>query len=394
MIDLGLNRSEFRGTFFEKQPLLRRSCFDSSPFSWRTIDEALDLQDPTPELLKILRGGRVDPASYVEEYVDIGLRRRRILKDRLYAHLEAGATLVLNRIELVSPRIREVCMEIGRLVGAQTTSNAYASFGPEAATNAHWDTHDVFIVQVRGRKHWRLYEPTHPLPISSQISNDRKAEMPRTPSLDTILAAGDVLYVPRGWWHRVTPIPEHDTIHLTVAVHTPLILDLLVWACATVLPHLIETRHSLLGDAEDSDRLSAAVAAASETLLHPATLQAFYARSRQRERVVSPFLVDPLLTQPHQTLPHDAKFRLNARYANGRESEIFINGQPFISRDQKKAVVQQLADAVNLDINELKAALPTLGQAEIIETLTALLRDDVIQIASNETHTRKQFKAA
>lgn len=380
MIDLGLTRAEFRNTYFERMPLLRRSCFDPSPFSWRTIDQALDLQDPTRELIKVLRNGRIEPSNYVEEYLDIGLRRRRILKDRLYKELEAGATLVLNRIELVSPIVRDVCMEIGRLVGTQTTANAYATFGSQPATNVHWDTHDVFVVQVRGRKHWRLFEPTHPLPISNQISNDRTAEVPENSYLDVVLEAGDVLYVPRGWWHRVAPTQTQDTIHLTVAVHTPLVLDLLVWACANVLPDLLEVRHALLGEATDEQTLQAAVAAASEALLNPATLEAFYARSRARERVVSPFAIEAVCGECAPGWPADARFRLNARHAGGGERDFLINGQVVALAPPLKGVVEALAATTSLDLASLEVALPAHSRTEILDALIQLQREDLVQL--------------
>jgi ribosomal protein L16 Arg81 hydroxylase len=394
MIDLGMTRAEFRETYFEQAPLLRRACLDPSAFGWRTIDQALDLQDPTRELIKVLRGGRLAPETYVEEYMDIGIRRRRIVKERLYAELEAGATLVLNRMELVSPLVRDVCMEVGRLIGAQTTCNTYASFGPQPGTGVHWDTHDVFVVQVKGRKHWRIYEPTHALPISSQTSNDRTDDVPETPALDVILEAGDALYVPRGWWHRASPTEGCDTIHLTVAIHAPLVLDLLVWACAAVLPNLVEVRHSLLGSPNDSERLHQAVAAAADALRHPATLQAFYARSRARERVVSPFAIEEVLERGGGGWPTGTRFRLNARHAAGGEYELAMNGQPRVFTGARKAVVDALARAPSLDLEALEAACPALGRSVIVEALGQLQREDIVQTAVVSGSSPRSAQAA
>lgn len=380
MLNIGLTRSAFREDYFERRPMLRRDCFDPSPFGWSTIDRALDLQDPTRELLKVLHNGRVDPSHYVEDYVDIGLRRRRVRKDRLYALLASGATIVLNRIELVSTEVRDVCMEIGRLVGAQTTSNAYACLGGDAATNVHWDTHDVFVVQIGGRKHWRIYEPTHPLPISSQISNDRKDELPSEPVVDEILEAGDILYVPRGWWHRVVPVPDSDTLHLTVAVHTPLILDYLVWACGSVLPALLEVRHSLLGEAHDGQRVADAAAAVGDMLRHPATLEAFYARSRQRERVVSPFDIATLLDRADSPLPPDTRLMLNTRHADGSTPRFEVNGTPVALSGDHRAVALALAKGGGVPIAALHDAVPGVP-AETLETIVRdLARSDVIHL--------------
>lgn len=380
MLNFEISKDFFRNEFFEKKPFVSRNCFDSSDFGWMTIDEALDLQDPTWDLLKVLHNGRVEPAAYVEEYIDIGIKVRRIRKDRLYDMISKGATIVLNRIELVSPAVRKMCIEIGRFVGAQTTSNAYACLGGEPATNVHWDTHDVFVLQIGGCKHWRIYEPTHPLPISSQISNERKDELPSTPAIDEILHAGDALYVPRGWWHKVEPVAGSDTIHLTVAIHTPLILDYLIWACATVLPELIEVRHAMMGDAHDSGCVEDALAAIDKVLKQPATFEAFYARSRQRERVVSPFNISGLLKNSDKPIQSNVNLILNTRHADGSTTKFHINGASLLLQGHHLRVVQTLARFPSLALESLRQELPDLKASEIDDIIRDLARADIIQM--------------
>ncbi|AOH85613.1 hypothetical protein AWL63_18400 [Sphingomonas panacis] len=393
MINFSMSRDEFRTLHFEQKPRFLRKCFDPAPYGWSLIDRALDLQDPTRELLKVLYNGRTEPSAYVEEFIDVGLRRRRILKDRLYNMIASGATIVLNRIELVSTPVRDICLEIGRFVGAQTSANAYASLGEEAATNVHWDTHDVFVVQVAGRKHWRLYEPTHPLPISSQVSNERKDEVPATPVFDDVVEAGDILYVPRGWWHRVVPVAGYDTIHFTVAVHTPLILDYLVWACASTLPDLVELRHSLLGDTHDAARVDEAAQVIAKALRDPAMLDAFYTRSQQRERVVTPFNIDALVKQADRPLAAQTRVTLNARQANAESPVIHVNGNPIHLMGDHERIVRQLADTTSIDIESLQARISDIP-AEALQTLLRdLARADLIRLEAVVEPLREQLPA-
>jgi len=215
-INFEISKNEFRETYFETNPCLIENAFATDGLGWELIDSALDMQDPSPDYLKLLKGGRLEPERYLEEFIDIGIRRKRIAKHLLYQHLKEGGTVVLNRIELVSPQVRALCLSAGQFVGAQTTANAYAAFGPEPATNVHWDTHDVLVMQLKGKKRWRVYEPTHPLPVANQISNERKDELIDAPVMDLELEQGSCLYVPRGWWHKVEPVAGYDTIHLAV----------------------------------------------------------------------------------------------------------------------------------------------------------------------------------
>lgn len=72
-------------------------------------------------------------------------------------------------------------------------ANAGAGVGP------HLDQYDVFLLQGKGQRHWKVGEPgeheTHyPHPLLSQIDGFE-------PVIDTVLQPGDVLYIPPGWPH-------------------------------------------------------------------------------------------------------------------------------------------------------------------------------------------------
>jgi len=77
------------------------NTFATDGLGWELIDAALDMQDPSSDRLKLLKGGMVEPERHLEEFVDIGIRRKRIAKHLLYQHLTDGETVALNRIEAV-----------------------------------------------------------------------------------------------------------------------------------------------------------------------------------------------------------------------------------------------------------------------------------------------------
>lgn len=83
----------------------------------------------------------------------------------------------------------------------------------------HWDEIDAFILQLEGKKHWKVYEPIDDdeiLPRESSggllyrsrhcrtIGNLTAAEMHgRQIAWEGCVNAGDLLYVPRGFIHQV-----------------------------------------------------------------------------------------------------------------------------------------------------------------------------------------------
>lgn len=68
-----------------------------------------------------------------------------------------------------------------------------------AGVGAHLDQYDVFLVQGKGSRRWRVgdkghYDDVFPHPELRQISGF-------TPIIDEVLLPGDVLYIPPGWPH-------------------------------------------------------------------------------------------------------------------------------------------------------------------------------------------------
>lgn len=134
------------------------------------------------------------------------------------AHL-AGATLVLNALHRTHPPVVRFCRALAAELGHATQCNAYVTPGGGARGFAyHHDTHDVFVLQVSGRKHWRVFPPVLDLPLPSQPrSGDALVAADATPLLDVVLEPGDALYLPRGYVHAASTTDD-PSVHLTVGV--------------------------------------------------------------------------------------------------------------------------------------------------------------------------------
>ena len=142
---------------------------------------------------------------------------------RVAAEFEAGATLVLQGLHLHWHPAAVYCRELEAALGCPVQANAYWTPSAAHGFDVHHDTHDVFVLQVAGRKRWRVYPPVVELPLAAQKWKPADVD---PAVIDVELGPGDTLYLPRGWPHEAETSAEHS-LHVTVGMHPPTRLDAL-----------------------------------------------------------------------------------------------------------------------------------------------------------------------
>lgn len=145
--------------------------------------------------------------------------------DRVAQEHAAGATIVLQALQLHWHPAALYCRGLERALGFPVQANAYATPAAAQGFAVHHDTHDVFVLQVAGRKRWRIYAPVLELPLATQRWSPALGE-PGAPVEELTLHPGDTLYVPRGWPHEAIA-QEDASLHLTIGLHPPTRLDAL-----------------------------------------------------------------------------------------------------------------------------------------------------------------------
>ena len=147
------------------------------------------------------------------------------LVERVAEELGRGATLVLQALHLHWPAAALYCRALEASLGCPVQANAYLTPATSRGFAVHHDTHDVFVLQVSGRKRWRVYEPVLELPLKHQRWSPRLGD-PGPPVDEFTLEAGQTLYLPRGWPHEATT-SENESLHLTVGLHPTTRMDAL-----------------------------------------------------------------------------------------------------------------------------------------------------------------------
>ena len=206
-----------------------------------------------PALRLVKAGAKLDPSDYT---VDLPWRPVPFGATadvaRVVAEWEAGATIVLQGLHLNWGPLARYCRGLEARLGHPVQCNAYWTPRRSQGLAVHHDTHDVFVLQVSGRKRWLVYEPVLELPLRDQRYTEALGG-PGDVVLDVELRAGDTLYLPRGWLHEALT-SEEDSLHLTVGVNVVTWLAAFraaVERCADD----VEFRRSLPPDGEGAEML-------------------------------------------------------------------------------------------------------------------------------------------
>ncbi|GGP62774.1 cupin domain-containing protein [Saccharothrix coeruleofusca] len=195
---------------------------------WSEVNRVLRQHRLDFPRLRLAQGGEVVPAHTYTEMVQT--RRTglvpRLLPERFAEKMRGGATLVLDSVNELFEPVGELAARLEHELRERVQVNLYAGWGVTHGFDVHWDDHDAIIVQISGRKRWRVHGVTRPAPLQ------RDVELPRRPSDepldDFMLEDGDVLYVPRGHWHDVSAVGS-ESLHLTIGFNRATGVDLVSW---------------------------------------------------------------------------------------------------------------------------------------------------------------------
>jgi ribosomal protein L16 Arg81 hydroxylase len=194
----------------------------SDLFPWPELNRALEEIRFEPRRLVLVRAGKHLERS---DYLD----GARVNAAKLNAELSRGATMIFNQCEEVFPPLRDFCIHLERIFHVKVFTNLYAGWRSDNGFDIHWDPQDNLILQVSGRKHWKVWRPSRMYPLQDDIVDTSDKTRPvDSPIWDDILNTGSVLHIPRGWWHVAYPLNE-PCLHLTVTIRNPTGIDLLHW---------------------------------------------------------------------------------------------------------------------------------------------------------------------
>ncbi len=219
----GIPTSQFARDHWGERPLLTRAAagFDDL-FSERAVDELVADRALRTPFVRMAAEGSVHAPSLFTSSGGFGAEiGDQLDSEKVLEQFAQGSTLVLQGLHRTWQPIAAFTRQLVADLGHPAQVNAYITPASSRGFDPHYDTHDVFVIQIAGAKHWTIHEPVHRHPLADQPWTDHRDAVAvrarQAPSIDAVFEPGDVLYLPRGWIHSAEALGG-TSIHLTIGV--------------------------------------------------------------------------------------------------------------------------------------------------------------------------------
>lgn len=253
----------FFSTYWEQQVLhIEREDPERYSTLLRIADIESALSTQRFELSDAQLAGQV---ANPDDYLDAN---GQVVASRLLDGYRNGSTLVLSQANRRLPTLADFCrrMQAGFAMRCQT--NVYLSPAGQQGFRPHYDSHDVFILQVQGKKTFQFYAGGPDLPANHHRF-DPERHQPGDAEGSIALNAGDTLYIPRGVMHDAIAHPDDASLHITLGLFPLTTMDVLQALLQHAEPELRALRQSVAGAHDmhrDSDLHQQLQQALTETL--------------------------------------------------------------------------------------------------------------------------------
>jgi len=224
-----ISQEVFLEEHWEKQPLVvkrNQPNYYSSLVSLDEIDRILTTLDLRYPQITLKNADREITAG------DYTVRSDALDMAKVYQLFGEGSTITLAYVDTLIPSLTSLCRGLESEFSFPFQANAYLTPAGGKGARHHYDTHDVFVLQVVNSKEWTVYGTPIELPLREQ-DFDSALHKPGAPRRQFQLEAGDVAYIPRGVVHDARS-GEEVSLHITVGVLSYTWFDLILEFAAEV----------------------------------------------------------------------------------------------------------------------------------------------------------------
>ncbi len=354
----GLSPAQFMRRHWQKRPLLVRGALPGvePPLSRRALFQ-LAARDSVESRLVVRHGpGRRDWT----------LAHGPLARRQLPPLRQPGWTVLVQGLDLHVPAAHALLQRFRFAPDARLDDLMLSWASPGGGVGPHLDSYDVFLLQVQGRRRWRIGRCGDPRLLDGvPLKILRRFEPEQTWTLEP----GDLLYLPPRWAHDGVA-DGGECMTASVGFRAPaaaeLARDLIGRAAEAVEAAAVE--HPYADPGQPATAAPAAIPDGLQAFARQAVERALRAQPKWIERALGEALTEP---KPQVWFePGPARCELSGGLALDARTRmlydmqhVFINGEAYRAAGRDARVLRRLADRRALDARDLAAAGPVLRAA-------------------------------
>jgi ribosomal protein L16 Arg81 hydroxylase len=199
---------EFQSLYWERQPLI---IHRKDPNYYRDLFTLADFDSAIARSPDYVKTANAATAKNTKYKTGVAQGQEAIL-----GSMREGGTLILDHIHHQDEKLGLLCRVMAAETGYRYQTNLYLTPAQGRGFSAHWDNHDVFILQVVGSKDWKIEKDRRIFPAKMETMGDEGREL-RGDVHSFRLEQGDLIYIPRGFVHAAECGAE-PSLHITLGV--------------------------------------------------------------------------------------------------------------------------------------------------------------------------------
>ncbi|XP_039600377.1 ribosomal oxygenase 2 isoform X1 [Polypterus senegalus] len=202
--------------YWEQKPLLLQRSDAYVAAYYQTLFQLADMKDLCSK--GIFYGWDINFCRSVDGKKKVLNKEGRVNYTQLKKDFDKNkATIQFHQPQRFNDELWKIQEKLECFFGSLVGSNVYITPPASQGLPPHYDDVEVFILQLEGEKHWRLYNPTVPLAHEYSLESENQIGKP---THEFTLKPGDLLYFPRGTIHQAdTPAGIHHSTHLTISTY-------------------------------------------------------------------------------------------------------------------------------------------------------------------------------
>lgn len=206
--------ADFFSNYWEKKPLVVKrgdSSFYGNLFGVSTLKEVLKSNE-----LEYLSD--VNVCRYVNGEKELLNEEGQISPEDVEKLMSVKkATLQFHHPQRYVDDLWKLLERMETYFGSLVGSNIYITPPNSQGLAPHCDDVEIFVMQLEGKKDWKLYKPM--VELSRDYTQDLPEESIGEPVMEVSLEPGDMLYFPRGYIHQAKSVGDVASTHISISTY-------------------------------------------------------------------------------------------------------------------------------------------------------------------------------